>query len=71
MRWLWLAVLILVTALGGAVVAGSSGCDEEDCLVYNENCSASYKQASYGTTDIYCCGGMSCQKNFYGDQVCR
>jgi hypothetical protein len=70
MRWLWLAAVTLVLALGGAVVAGSSGCDEGDCLVYDENCSAAYKQANYGTTDIWCCTG-SCQKNFYGDQVCR
>ena len=70
MRWLWLAVVTLVMALGGAV-AGNSGCDEGDCLVAEESCSAAYKQANYGTTDIWCCGGMTCQKTINNNQVCR
>ena len=44
---------------------------EEDCLVSGENCSASYKEENYGTTDIYCCDGLSCVEGFSGYFVCR
>ncbi|MCC6525457.1 MAG: hypothetical protein IT373_22590 [Polyangiaceae bacterium] len=66
---LTLLVALPVLAVLVTLAAPLGGCGEE-CLVYGENCSASYKQAEYGTTDIYCCSG-SCQSNSFGDQVCR
>ena len=58
--WLVVSLLLLSTLL----------CCEDECLVYGENCSASYKEDNYGTTDIYCCEG-SCTETFNGNFVCR
>lgn len=69
----------LVGVLGAALlvaclflVSTQSGCGEEECLVYGENCGASYKQSQYGTTDIWCCGGMSCsESSLTGAYICK
>ena len=34
------------------------GCKTQQCLVWGENCSQSYKLSEYGTTDIQCCSGQ-------------
>jgi hypothetical protein len=56
-----LGAALLVTCL--LLVTTQSGCGEEECLVHGENCGASYKQSQYGTTDIWCCDGMSCSES--------
>ncbi|MCA9668031.1 MAG: hypothetical protein KC503_20675 [Myxococcales bacterium] len=67
---------VLSAVLAALVVAlllllAQTGCGEEECLVAGENCASSYKQANYGTTDIYCCSGLTCTTNHLNDRVCR
>jgi len=65
-----LAGLLLLLCLALLMVpTGCGGSDE--CLVDGENCSTTYKEANYGTTDIYCCSGLSCTDNSLGDSVCH
>jgi hypothetical protein len=64
-----LVALSVVLCASVLLLLAFLGCEEE-CLVEGENCSASYKEANYGTTDIWCCEG-TCRTNMFGDSVCR
>ncbi len=69
----------LTGALGAALIASAlllvtaqTGCGEEECLVYGENCGAAYKESEYGTTDIWCCEGLSCsESSLSGAYICK
>lgn len=64
------AVAVAVLLVSLFLLSSLLGCGDEECLVYGENCSTSYKEAEYGTTDIYCCEG-SCTETINGNFVCR
>ncbi len=53
-------VLLVLWMVSGVVfvTAMLTGCAEEECLVWGENCSQAYKQSEYGTTSIQCCKGL-------------
>jgi hypothetical protein len=58
--------LLLAVALAGIALAG---CDEEECLVWGENCTQQYLLDNYGTTEIYCCEGQ-CSDHGSGILTC-
>jgi len=49
----------------------SVGCSDDECLVYGENCTESYKLNNYGTTGIQCCQGVCETGVISGVLVCR
>ena len=59
----WVAAVLVCIAAGVASCGGS-----DSCLVYDENCSTSYRQA-HGNAD--CCDGTTCQEDLQGYMVCR
>lgn len=56
------SILAIVGTLGAGAFLNASlqGCSggDENCLVWGENCTQSYKQNTYGTTSIQCCTGQ-------------
>lgn len=54
------SVVLAVWLVAGMVFLSALllGCDEEECLVWGENCTQAYKLSEYGTTDIQCCSGQ-------------
>ena len=66
-----ITLLLLFVGATAASVVTVTACGEGECLVSGENCSASYKESAYGTSDIYCCGSLNCTENHLGDFVCR
>jgi len=62
-------VLIFLASL---LFLANCGGGDDNCLVSRENCTSSYKQANYGTTDISCCGDMVCRDSITaGVLVCQ
>lgn len=63
---------LVALLLGGAIFLSMQGCDGDggECLSYGENCTQSYKQDNYGTTDIQCCEG-TCKEGNNGVLICR
>ena len=55
----FISVVFVVWLIAGTGFAFSLflGCEDEECLVRDENCTESYKEANYDTTDISCCEG--------------
>jgi len=66
-----LALGVVLLCASVFLLATLLSCGEEECLVSGENCSTTYKEENYGTTDIYCCSGLSCVEGFSGYYVCR
>ena len=51
------AIALLGVAATGLFLTQGCG-EEEECLVWGENCTQQYKQDNYGTTSIQCCEGQ-------------
>jgi hypothetical protein len=67
MRSSILARRAMVVATTLALLATAACGGDDNCLVYNENCSAAYRQA-HGNAN--CCSG-TCQEGFNGNLICR
>jgi len=62
-------LLIAACLLGGMLL---SGCGGQQCQAHGENCSQAFKMSQYGTTDIQCCQGSTCQEGtISGALVCE
>lgn len=61
------ALVVVGTIVVGATLKGCG--DDEECLVWGENCSLEYKQNNYGRTDIQCCSGQ-CSDHGSGVVTC-
>ena len=69
---MWKLIVLLTVVLLVLVVVGgiSGGCgDDEECLVWGENCTQDYLLENYGTTEIYCCNGQ-CDDHGSGVLTC-
>jgi hypothetical protein len=67
-----LSTIVLFLGIGFASLT-MTGCwweeDDEECLVWGENCSQQYKEDNYGTTSIGCCEGH-CRDHGSGILTC-
>ena len=67
----FVSVVFILWAVAGIGFASFFffGCEDE-CLVWGENCSQSYLENEYGTTDIECCEGWCADHRGYGYLTC-
>jgi len=62
-----LSIVILIATLGVAntFLSGCGDDDDDECLVWGENCTQEYLMNTYGKTDIYCCEGQCADHGGY------